>query len=102
MKKILILVLFFYFLALFQASFLVHFKIWGMAPNLILILVIFINLFERPKNITGISSAVIGGFFLDIFSSKPIGFEVLILLGLAVFIKIILKRYVQIPDIKPR
>lgn len=92
-KKTLTSILFFYTLALFQTSFLVHFP----ALNLILISTIFLNLFEKPEKNFGLISAFIGGFFLDIFSEKPIGFHILILLSLSFLIKIILRRYIRIP-----
>jgi len=92
-RKVIILILIFYILALFQTSFLVHFR----ALNLILILVIFINLFERAEGNLGFYSALLGGFFLDIFSEKPLGFHILSLLILALLVKMVLKRYIQLP-----
>ena len=94
MKKILILIIFFYILALFQTSFLIHFPVLGLIPNLVLLSVILINLLEKPQNYSGYFSAFIGGIFLDIFSENFIGFYILISLGLVVFIKFILKRYI--------
>lgn len=99
-KKILILILFFYILVLLQTSFLVHFNIKGIVPNLVLVSVILINFFEKPKEYLGFLSAIIGGFFLDVFSENFIGFYILILVGLAIFIKFILKKYVRTPIIK--
>ena len=114
MKKVLIIAILFYFLTLFQTNFLIHFSIWGKALNLVLILVIILNIFESsqtsnllrkkgervskwiPKN-SGIFGAIFGGFFLDIFSSGPIGFQILILLSISIFIRLILKRYGRIP-----
>lgn len=95
-KKILILIIFFYILALFQTSFLVYFNLLGRFADwsLILISVIAINLLEKPKNYSGYFSATIGGFFLDIFSENFIGFYILILFLLAFFIKFVLKRYI--------
>ncbi|GAG02385.1 unnamed protein product, partial [marine sediment metagenome] len=55
---------------------------------------------EKEQGLTGLSCALIGGFFLDIFSSKFIGFNILILLGIAILIKLILKRHVRIPLIE--
>jgi rod shape-determining protein MreD len=95
-RKVLILILFFYILALFQTSFLVHFRV----INFILILVIFINLFERAEENFGLFSALIGGFFLDIFSQRPLGFHILVLLLLVFLIKMVLKRYIQLPFFK--
>lgn len=102
MKKYLVLILFLYFLTLFQTSFLIHFNISGIIPNLILISVILINFFESPSKNSGIFSAFIGGFFLDIFSENFFGFWTLILIIITLFIKFILKKYVRIPLTKPR
>ena len=96
MRKILIFILFFYLLALWQTSFLVHFKVLALAP-LILIAVILINLLENTRHYSGIFAGFVGGFFLDIFSSGFIGFYVLILVASAVLIKIILRSYVWSP-----
>lgn len=83
-------------MALLQTSFLVHFNIFGIYLNIILILVILINFFEKTQNY-GLFAAFIGGFFLDIFSVGLIGYQVLILLGISLVIKIFLKRYVRSP-----
>lgn len=99
-KKILILILFFYILVLLQTSFLVHFNVKGIVPNLVLVSVILINFFEKPKENLGFISGICGGFFLDIFSENFIGFYILISVGLAISIKFILKKYVRIPIIK--
>ena len=96
-KRVLIIILGFYLLALLQASFFVHFRLAGIAPNFILIAVLLINVFEKPQKNTGILAGFIGGFFLDVFSSNPIGFYTLILLGSALLIKIIFRKYVWAP-----
>ena len=101
-KKIAIIIIFFYALALLQTSFLVHFSINGMIPNLILISVILINIFESPEKKYGILSAFIGGFFLDVFSENIFGFKILILMGTACFIKLMLSKYVRLPIFKKR
>jgi len=97
MKNILILFFAFYFLTLFQTSFLIYFSFRGFTLNLVLILIILLNIFEKPSEKLGLLSAFIGGFFLDIFSENFIGFWILILLSLAIFIKFILKRYLRLP-----
>lgn len=99
-KRILIIILFFYILVLIQTSFLAHFMIAGMIPNLILIVLIFLNLFEDPRENTGIISAIIAGFFLDIFSQRFFGFYILILFILSIFLKFILRKHVRIPFAK--
>lgn len=87
-KKLLILIPTFWLLAILQSSFLLF--------NIILILVILINLFEKTENYLGIFSALPAGFFLDIYSLRPFGFYILILLTTSIFIKAIIKKYVQI------
>ncbi len=105
-SRVLLGFLLFYILVLFQTSFLIHFNIFleggflGWTPNLILITIILINLFEHPEKSFGIFSGFIGGFFLDIFSENFIGFHILILVGLAMVIKFILRNYVRLPAIK--
>jgi len=96
-KKILISIIVFYFLVLIQTSFLVHFTIFDVIPNIILILIILWNLFEKRKDYFGVVNGFIGGFFLDIFSNHFVGFYILIFVGLAIFIKLIFKKYVRIP-----
>lgn len=98
-RKILISIIVFYFLVLVQSSFLVHFTVFDAVPNVVLILIIIWNFLEKRKNYFGVINALIGGFFLDIFSNRFIGFYVLILMGLAIFIKLVFKRYVRIPFI---
>jgi len=95
--KILISIILFYFLALLQTSFLAHFSICGIVPNLILITVILWNFFEKPKDYSGLYGAAIGGFFLDIFSNRFVGFYILISLALAIIIKLVIRKYVRIP-----
>lgn len=97
-KKIFVYTLFFYFLALLQTTSLVGFNVLGMI-NLISIFVVFINLFEKPRDCAGIYAGFIGGFFSDIFSANLIGQNALIFLFLALFIKIVLRKYVWSPTV---
>lgn len=96
-KSLILLIPLFYIASLLQTSFLVHFNIPGFLPNLVLILVVLINLFQKAENYSGVAGAVLGGFFLDIFSSWPIGFWILTLFLTSIFIKKIFKDYVRIP-----
>lgn len=100
MKRILILIFLFYIFVLFQTSFFVHFDSGGIATNLILISVIFISFYGDAKNNLGIYGAIIGGFYLDVFSDLFFGFWVLILLVIALFIRFFVKKYVRIPFLK--
>ena len=94
-RRILILIGIFYFLALFEISFLIHFKILNKVPSLILILILLLNSLENPNRDSGLFVAFFGGLFWDIFSTRPIGFHILILITLAIFIKLFLKKYVR-------
>lgn len=98
LKKILFLIIAFYILTLFQTSFMPFFGIKGLTINLILVLVILINFFEVPEKKIGLWSAFIAGFFLDVWSSMPFGIEILIFVLVAIFIKFIVKKYVQVPS----
>lgn len=100
--KIIICILGLYFLSVLQTSFLVHFRIWGFIPNLVILLIAIFGLLEKTESIfsRGIFLAFIGGFFLDLYSSHFFGFYTLISVFMVVAIKIILKRYVRIPFAK--
>jgi len=100
-KKFLLLVLGLYFLTLLQTSFSVFFAVRGMILNLVFIAVIFLNLFTSSEFWWGEISALIGGFYLDVFSFSITGFfglYTLILVSSALFIRFILKRHIQIPE----
>jgi len=98
-KRLLFLFFCFYFLILIQTGFLIHFNIggWWAGYGPILIAIIFINLFTPHYSWWGVSASFFGGFFLDIFSENFIGFHILILLLVSLFIKFILKKYMRIP-----
>ena len=98
LKKILFLIIAFYILTLLQTSFMPFFGIKGLTINLVLVLVILINFFEVPERKIGLWSAFIAGFFLDVWSSMPFGIEILIFVLVAIFIKFIVKKYVQVPS----
>jgi len=106
MVKTFSIILFLYFLTLFQTSFFPHFQQFLPVPNfgggviLVIITVILINLFQGQKENLGFFAAFFGGFFLDVFSEDFIGFWVLILLDTAFFIKYIFKKYVRFPTLQ--
>jgi len=94
-----ILIFVFYFLVLFQGSFLAHFSIKGATPNLVFILVLLFNFFSSAENglplsrrklnkYIGLWAAVIGGFLSDVFSTmSPFGVSLVSFLLLYFFIK---------------
>jgi len=98
-RKILISFVILYLLVLFESSFLIHFEIFYRVPSLILISIFFLNLFEDPNGLRGIFCALFGGLFWDIFSNELIGFHILILIALAIFIKFTVRKYIR-PVIK--
>jgi len=95
--KVLLSFSFLYFLALLQTSFLVHFTVFNMVPNFVLLFIILWNLLEDSKKSFGLFLALIGGFLLDVFSSHAIGFNILIMVSISLIIKVIVKKYVRIP-----
>ena len=106
MKNLILFLFLFYILAILESSFLVHFKVFNFFPNLILISVVLINLFESPRRFLGISSSVFGGFFMDIFADpffsqsffgNFFGFYIIALVALSFSIKLILRQYIQLP-----
>lgn len=94
MKFVLPVIIFLYFLTLFQTSFLVHYQIVGYTLNLVLVFVLIWNLIEEWKSLKGVFISLAGGIFLDIFSDHIIGFNVLIMVLISLAVKIIIKRYV--------
>lgn len=97
--KIIICILGLYLLSVLQTSFFVHFRIWGVIPNLVILLIALCGLLEKTENIfsRGVFLAFVGGFFLDLYSPHFFGFYILISVFMVVAIKIILKKYVRIP-----
>ena len=98
--KILFAIIFLYFLTLLQTTFLVHFNISGIVINFVLILIILWNIFEDSKDYSGLFVAIIGGFYLDVFSNVIMGFNILILAIIAVSIKLIFRKHVHFPFIE--
>lgn len=96
-KRALILILFLYLLILLETSFFAHFVLLKWLPNTVLLTVIIYNLLENPKKKFGIYFALTAGFLLDVFSTKIIGFYMLILLIVTLLLKFIFKHYVRLP-----
>ena len=100
MKKIISMFVLFYFLALLQTSFFVHWFPNGMVPNLIAVIAVVLSIFEHPRSNAGLWAALSGGFFLDLFSEKPMGFWIALLLGISFALKIMFEYYVRPPIFK--
>ncbi len=101
MKKALILILTLYLLTLIQTSFLVHFNILGVIFNLVLVFVCLLSFFEGPTQRWGFFAAVIGGFFLDIFSTSFIGISIFVLVLISFIFKISLYILKERPEKHP-
>ena len=87
-----ILVVLFYFLFLFQASFLVHLTWHNAGINLVL-LVFIVLLFNKKRDIKeGLLLSALAGFFLDVFSSHFFGLYILLFTALFFFVSQIKKR----------
>ena len=93
MKKLLFFTFLFYFLILLQESFFIHF--FSYFPNIVLIGICLVNLFEERKDNLGIYLSLTGGFLLDVFSENFFGFYITILLLMSFFVKIVFKSYIQ-------
>ena len=101
-RRTIFLFAFLFLLILVQVSFLAHFNIKGFALNLFLITILLICLFSSKREFA-IAAALIGGFYLDIYSIGRAGFfglYTLIVLSLAFFIRLVIRKYVQFPIFK--
>jgi len=85
--KFLVIILFFYFLTLFQNSFVSHFAIFGIFPNLVLVLFCLFVFFEDSHKHSNIFLVFTAGFFLDIFSNSFFGVSVFSFIVIYFFIK---------------
>lgn len=93
--KILILAVIFYFLGIFQLSYLPL-----VAPfNFLIVLVLIINLLEDPQEKLGLYSALMAGIMLDFYSPYYFGGMALSLLVISFILKFLLSRYVRIPSL---
>ena len=89
MVKIIFSLILFYFLAIIQISFLVHYQIRGGLLNLVLISIILFNFFEKRENKSGIIIAGVGGLYLDIFSPYFPGLFALLGIAIAFLIRML-------------
>lgn len=94
-KRNLIIFLIFYSLFLCQTSFFTYFEIRGQAPNLVLVFLFLLIFFSSSREDTfdlgGALKVIFAGFFLDIFSWRPIGTSIFFLFVDAIAIKEMLK-----------
>lgn len=79
-----------------QSSFFAHFPIYGVTPNLVLLLVLGIALFSDERHPTDVVAALVGGIILDIFSSSFFGIWIGVLLALVLGIRFFVRKYVRL------
>lgn len=99
MKYVILFFILFYILSLFQTSFFVHFPIFGMIPNGLIIVAVLIHLFARNKPGIGLTSAIVAGLFLDICSGIWFGFWTGMMIAGSLLLQFFMKQYVRIPTI---
>ena len=94
LKKLLVIIFLFYFFALLQNSFLIHFDLFGAVPNLVFILFFLLVFFEKKdkagqsyNNYMVLSIAIIAGTFSDIFSYIYLGISIIILIIIGITLK---------------
>lgn len=97
MKKLMGIFLVLAVFSVLQMSFFVHFFPRGFIPNFIILLVIFLSIFEKEESSGSIAAALFGGFLMDVFSEGVIGFWALVLTIVSLAIKGILQEYVRLP-----
>ncbi len=86
--KHILIALLFYFFALLQNSFFVHFGLFGGTPNLVFILFILLVFFSsKNQGYLIVFYSLIGGLILDIFSYSHIGVSVTIMVVLGFLLK---------------
>jgi cell shape-determining protein MreD len=95
MKSAVLLAGFFFVLAILETSFFVPLVVLSFLPSLVLIAAVFIFFFS--SFLTGLKTAYIAGFFLELFSEKPFGFWVILFFIVLLLFEYIVKRYVRLP-----
>lgn len=80
-----------------QVSFLPHFPIAGIVPNVFFLCFILFSALEKTDSNRWVALALSGGILLDSSLSPFIGFWVLILLGSGFGVQFIKRRYMRTP-----
>lgn len=91
--KILLVVLFWFFLILIQTSFISIYTDF----NFIILFIVIINLIEDPENNFGLISAFLGGLFLDLNTTYQFGIFILGLVVFSLTVKMVLLKFLRIP-----
>ncbi|MEA3453097.1 MAG: hypothetical protein U9Q96_02045 [Patescibacteria group bacterium] len=89
MINIIFSLILFYFLALVQTSFLVHYEIRGSLLNIVFLLIILFNFFDENENKLGLVVGITGGFYLDVFCSSYPGLFTLLGIAIALLVRML-------------
>jgi len=95
--KYILIVLAFYFISLIQNSFLSHFIVFGVTPNLLLALVCLNTFLDESQSCSGLVSAISAGAFLDILNGSFLGVSILAMLLVCLFIRKTLVYLIDFP-----
>jgi len=93
LTKIIILIMFWLLISLFQNSFLSIYTNF----NFLCLLVIVLNIIENPESKLGIISAFLGGLLLDLSTTYEFGLFTISLVILSLIVKTILSKFLKIP-----
>ncbi len=83
--KYIISTILFFILALSQASFFLHFSIFGIVPNFVFTAFIILLFFNKRDRMFSLYSAFVAGFFQDIFSTSLFGLYIVCFLVISFF-----------------
>ena len=72
----------------------------GSVVGVVFGFVILLALFEPAEHNTKFAAAIVGGFLLDIYSTKPFGFWSLLLVTSVFLIQTLVANYVRTPTFK--
>ena len=86
-----------FFIAIFQVASVFYLPILGVAPNLILISILFLAIFKKKKE--ALIAAFAAGLILDLFSVFPLGTTSLNLIFIAELINYISRNFLGKPNI---
>jgi cell shape-determining protein MreD len=86
--KAIAIIFLFYFFAILQNSFFIHFNLFGAVPDLVFTLFLLLIFFAGKKiNYTILFYALVSGLFLDIFSYTYLGVSVILLIAIGYLAK---------------
>ncbi len=95
MKRFLIFFILLVILIILQTTFLFRLDIFGLKFNVVILYIVFLNLFEKEERETGLWIGGLGGFLLDLYSSYYFGIFTIGLFILSLVLKTIRRKYLK-------